>query len=180
MIFQRNQKGFALAFAILLVVALQASIANVIFSMMRHQREIARVSHRTQVAWAREAVIDRAIKLFADYVAEKNAFPGTDASNLVLGSDALFTGGLTFSQYLVSTWYPGLKSRFPDPLNQIQLSSVEIKEFAIVSADERQYEIKISAQHAITQVTGETTQRISIKKNPFLFARQNWSEGASL
>lgn len=175
--FQRNQKGVALAFALVLVVALQSTIATMILGMMRHQREVQRITDRNQIAWVREAAIDRSIRTFAYCLEGRTTFLNNDP-----GTAEPICESYPLRDHITSFWYPGFRNRFPDPLNQIQLSSVMIKDLT-GSGDSRQYEIKISDQHLITQVTGAVTQLILITKdvdNNFSIVRQSWSEGPSL
>lgn len=167
-----NRGGFALVFVILLLVGLLATIGGMFVNMMRHEREIQRISHENQAHWLTEAVIDRTFKLFSDYIKTTDRFPETQSdgngNKIVTGADAdAVTNGKTFERYLIDDWYEGqtngLRARFPDPLSRIQISSVTIKELNDLG-NARRYEVTVAAKHLTTQVETQATQQALIKK----------------
>src|SRR3990167_10700163 len=68
---KKAHRGFAVVFAVFLVVGLETVIAGSMLDMMRHHRQIQREAHRIQVKWAAEGIVDRALKLFNDYMQTK-------------------------------------------------------------------------------------------------------------
>jgi hypothetical protein len=100
----KNERGFALIFAIFLTVALEGAAAGGLLQMMRQSREVHRQTEGLQLSTSAEAVIDRSLRLIREYAAIKSDYPGVDSEGLVLGDDLPTTGGLTFSEWL-SDWY---------------------------------------------------------------------------
>ena len=182
-------RGFAMVFAIFLVVGLETVIAGNMFNMMRHHRQVQRQVHRTQLVWVGDGIIDRAIKLFRDYLITQPdpEFPNVDIAGgrtIVRGDNSRVTDGRTFSQFLKG-WYegryrvarpgprdPGFQQRdkYKPILERIHLvTPPEIIEIPDRRPDpndlKRWYQIIVHLRHELTQVQTRVIQEIVVDKS---------------
>ena len=190
---KKAHRGFAVVFAVFLVVGLETVIAGSMLDMMRHHRQIQREAHRIQVKWAAEGIVDRALKLFNDYMQTKGGqFPNVSTGpmpnrgKVVLGNNSQITDNKTFSRFL-NEWYEGTsplddsntpsvsgfkdRETYADVLRFIKVvpPGIVITQLpyarSVLGPDlERLYRITVHLEHDLTHVRSQVTQEVLVNK----------------
>ncbi len=166
----KNQDGFALVFALFLVIVLMLMATGSFLSMSRNQRQVERTTDQVQINWAAEAVIDRANKLFRDYTTTKGQYPPPEALNgEVAGARDTLANPPSeirdkFQEFL-QDWFnqTTVKSAFPN----VELVSITVifkaRSGGGGSGDAwRQYELQMTFRNAITKIETSFDQHFKI------------------
>lgn len=151
----RSLTGFAMIFAIFLVVALEAVIAGSFFQMAAHQRSVQRTADRVPTLWAAEAVMDRILYEISAYIQTNSWHPNESQLNDIINR--------------TSDWYTNSTTGFQhDPLyesalNDIDLTSVTaVPDGAPTAEGIADYTLTVSAVKNSTQVTSTITQKVQV------------------
>lgn len=164
-----NQRGFALVLALFLAIGLETAAVGGLLYTMQSARENYRATGGIRLASSAEAVVDRSLRLFRDYLISKKTYPNTDVNLKVLGNDWADIGNQTFSDWLAS-WFGGtFKPKFTaDSQTKVNNISISASDIVITqtetTADWRRYKIAVTA-HSLaggTQKVMAETVKIQI------------------
>ncbi|MFZ5802590.1 MAG: hypothetical protein ACOY3K_05730 [Candidatus Omnitrophota bacterium] len=158
----KKDRGFALVLTLALVVGISAVVAGSMLNAARSQKQIWRQNLQIKMEWSANAIIDRGIKLFRDYIVLTSAYPPKADDQRVRGAKEVEGESAPdyFDAYLVAWWEElmatldagslpfEIRDRMVKDYRNIEIMTIRVIEVDRHLLDfHRRYEIAIAMKH---------------------------------
>jgi hypothetical protein len=114
---EKGKRGFALILTLFLVLALTSAAAASFLNSGRRSRTAVKTVDHVQMTWAGEALIERSIQMFYDYVRAAgfpSAVSGSSPAQVVDSGEVLGADATKPFGYYLGVWYTAFVARHPE------------------------------------------------------------------